>query len=543
MANFDQRRRPVARPRYANIDGVIRVPRQKPTYHAQTVHPGLRRQPVDAEAPKSKIAPSLPRMDSIHTHNKKPHTKIRKKKLVVRIVVGIVATLLLAGGWLAWRGLGAVDKVLHGNVLSDAHALLTTTKLKGEDQGRVNVLLAGDSADDTGHQGADLTDSIMILSIDTKNHTGLMLSIPRDLWVSIPGWSHQKINSANIMTSFNKNGYPKGGMGQLEEIIQSDLGIPIDYYALINYTAFKDSVNAVGGIPIDIQSDDSRGLYDPNISRADNGPLLLKNGKQTLNGQTALNLARARGDPTYDGRVAYGFSNGDFTRTQHQRQMLAALEQKASSAGVLANPLKISKLFSAVGNNINTDLTVGDVLRASQLTKGINMNKLQSLTLGASGPNALLSDYVTPAGQDALIPKAGLDDFSQIQHYYQQLTSNNPVVKEGSSAVILNGSNAAGLAHKEQTTLQGQGFGVASIADTNGTYSTTTILDTTNGQKPASKQELQKLFPKANLVTSTNISAEAQEAAGYNADFVVILGQDQAPAQASVTTQATTGGD
>ena len=77
-------------------------------------------------------------------------------------------------------------------------------------------------------------------------------------------------------------------MGQLQQIVEQDFHIPIDYYALIDYTAFKDAVNAVGGINIDIQSPDPRGLYDPNVAKADGGPVRLPNGPVHLNGSQAF---------------------------------------------------------------------------------------------------------------------------------------------------------------------------------------------------------------------------------------------------------------
>lgn len=431
----------------------------------------------------------------------------------------------LVGSWYGASILGNLNKVFHGNIFTDAKALFSQTKLKGEAQGRVNILLAGDSADDPNHGGAQLTDSIMVVSIDTKDHTGFMLSIPRDLWVNLPGWSHQKINAANEVNNFNQPGYPHGGMGQLEQIVRNDLGIPIDYYALINYTAFRDAVNSVGGITINIQSDDPRGLFDPNISKADGGPLELPNGTVTLNGQTALNLARARGDPCGCGQVEYGFPQSDYNRTQHQRQMLTALAQKAQTVGVLANPIKVSDLFRSFGNNIATDFNLQDVLRFIQITKGMNITGLQSIALSNSGQHPLLTGYFAPDGEEALIPTAGIDNFGQIQQFYQQLTSDNPVVKEAPSVVVLNGGGVTGLAHKDATFLKSQGFNVVGAADANGQYPSTLIVDLNNGKKPASLQLLKSFSRGASVTTSTSSSTEAAEAQGYNADFVIVLGQ------------------
>jgi LCP family protein required for cell wall assembly len=349
---------------------------------------------------------------------KKPSRKHSRKRMVLRLSLIVISLVVAVGGWLGWSVLGNLNKVFHGNIISDAQALFSNTALKGENQGRVNILLAGDSTDDPGHAGAVLTDSILLLSINTKSHSVFLLSIPRDLWVNVPGVSsYQKINAANADINFKAPGYPSGGMGQLEQIVQTDLGIPVDYYGLMDYGAFKDSVNAVGGVTINIQSPDPRGLYDPNTD------LKLPNGLVTLNGQEALNLARARGD----GYGSYGFPNSDFARTEHQRQLFIAVAEKAKTIGVVANPLKISSLFSALGNNFQTDLSLQEVLQLVQLTKNVNPAAVQSYTYpstvsGTSSP--ILKGYIDPGtGEDALIPTAGIGNYSQLAQYYKQLTS------------------------------------------------------------------------------------------------------------------------
>ena len=131
--------------------------------------------------------------------------------------------------------------------------------------------------------------------------------MPPGVW---PGNTYQKINAANEISNFSQPGYPNGGMGALSYVIQNEIGIPINYYGLINYSAFRDAVNAVGGVTITIKSPDPRGLYDINTNTK------LPNGQVTLNGDQALNLARSRGD----GYNSYGFPGSDFNRTQYQRQ-------------------------------------------------------------------------------------------------------------------------------------------------------------------------------------------------------------------------------
>jgi len=460
-----------------------------------------------------------------------PKKKIKKKwsrrKKILIVILFIFIALFGVGGYYGSRIIGSIDKVFHGNIFSDVKALFSTTTLNGQSSGRINILLAGDSVDDMGHGGANLTDSILIASIDTQNHTVFLLSIPRDLWVYVPGLnSYQKINAANDVTNFNQPGYPSGGMGQLQQIIETQLGIPVDYYALMDYSAFKDSVNAVGGVTINVQSSDPRGLYDPSIDYTNNQKMVnLINGVHTLNGEQALDLARARGD----GYGSYGFANSDFQRTKDQRQLFIAVATKAKSLGILTNPSKVSALVSALGNNIKTNLSLADVLALVQLTKSINPASAQSYSFSSTltgGTNPILTGHVDPAtGQDAVVPTAGIGNYAALTKYYQQLTSNNPVVKEGASVVILNASSAIGLATRQEAILQTKGFSVASIADASTEYPTTMIVDNSKGADPNSLKLLKQLYP-GTTVTTNSTPVEATEAQGYNANFVVILGQN-----------------
>ncbi len=279
-----------------------------------------------------------------------------------------------------------------------------------------------------------------------------MLSIPRDLWVDVPGDGHQKINGTYVVgkqNEYKENGYPEGGMGQLEQVVSDSLDLPIHYYALVDYNALRQAVDAVGGIDITVKSIDPRGLYDPNIDFSTRGPLVkLTNGRHHLDGRQALNLSRARGD-AYN---SYGFPASDFNRTENQRQLLVALKSKAVSAGTLSNPSKLSSLADALGNNIETDFKLSEVRRLYDLSKKVDNSRIQSLSLNLANGKNLLASYASPNGQSALIPEAGLDDFSDIQAFIRQKTSSNPMVQEAAKVVVLNGTSTNGLASKVQKT-------------------------------------------------------------------------------------------
>jgi len=448
----------------------------------------------------------------------------RLKTITKRTAAVLGVLILLTGGWMGWKIFRDTNKVFGSD--SNLLGFLSAAPLKCESTGRCNIILAGNSADDPGHDGANLTDSIMIVSIDFKNHSEFMLSVPRDLYVNIPGNGYAKINEAYVdghAQNFSEAGYAKGGMGLLEKTVSQDFGIPISYYALIDYSALKDAVNAVGGIRVNIQSDDPRGLYDPSIDWSTHGPLVkLTNGWHTLDGEQALDLARARGD-AYG---SYGFAASDFTRTQDQRMMMLALKQKVMTSSVLANPIKLGELFDAFGSNVHTDLSTGNIRRLYDVSKQINSADIKSeglndVTLAGQKDANLLKNYTTSNGESALIPAAGLDDYSQIQLYIKQLTSNDPVVKESADVVVLNAGSTAGLAAAEGTVLTNKGMYVSAEADSPTQQTNNTIVNNSQGKDPATLNELKSLFGNT-ITTSSPLTGTYP-----NADFIIVLGQSQ----------------
>jgi LCP family protein required for cell wall assembly len=338
--------------------------------------------------------------------------------------------------------------------------------------------------------------------------------------VNIPGYGYHKINSAYVYGQadhFKESGYPNGGMGLLEKVIEQTFQIPVNYYGLVNYNAMKDAVNAVGGIDITIKSEDPRGIYDPSIDWSTNGPLVkLSNGKHHLNGEQALDLARARGD-AYG---SYGFAQSDFDRTANQRKMLVALKSKIVSSSTLANPIKIGKLLDAVGKNVKTDFKASEAHRLYDLSKKVKNSSIKSLSLNDADGKNLLTSYESADGESALIPAAGINNYGPIDIYIKKQFSNDPIVKEAATVVVLNGTNTYGLAAKKSHQLEAKGVDVIATADARSLVSSTTIIDNSRGKKPATRRLLANTYGRN--FTKTNNYANV-----YNADFIVLLGTDQ----------------
>lgn len=447
----------------------------------------------------------------------KNHKKRDWKKIIKRSSVVLGVLVVLTVGWLGYKFYVDSSSAFGGNLFGFLHP----TKLNGEDQGRVNIMLTGVSTDDPGHQGADLTDSIMIISLDTKNNQAQLISIPRDLWVNIPNHGYAKINAANYYgdaDNFSEAGYPKGGMGLLEEVLTHSLNIKIQYYAKINYAAIRDGVNAVGGIDYTIKSSDPRGLYDPSIDWSTHGPLVkLSNGKHHLNGEQALDLARARGD-AYG---SYGFPASDFDRTEHQRQMLIALKDKAGSLSTLSNPVKLGNLLDTMGKNVRTNFKSSEIRRFYDLMKNINAKNIQSISLTDANGKNLLANFTSSDGESALIPAAGAGNYSDIQLFLRQAMSNNPIVKEAAKIVILNGGSVNGLASAESNVLTNKGLNIVSVANAPKQYSHSIIIDNSKGKKTATLKLLESMY-------GTHVTKK--DTVGYDsADFILILGTNVQP--------------
>jgi len=468
-----------------------------------------RRQP---DAPVEE--PRRRKRDKQAKEDKQPKSWKRRFKRTGAIIGVLV---VLVGIWFGFKFYKDIAKLTGNKNPFSLLSVFHPVPLKNQN-GRVNILLAANSADDAGHNGANLTDSIMVLSVNTKNNTALMLSIPRDLWVDIPDVGYSKINAA----------YPNGGMDTLQEVIQDNLGMTIDYRALINYGAFRDMVNAVGGITITIQSDDPRGIYDPSLDYTTRNCCALAkypNGPVTLNGKKALNLARARGD-AYG---SYGYAQSDFTRTMYQRKMLLAVKDKAAQASVIANPFKVSGLVDAVGKNVTTNLQLNEIETLYTYMKKIDDNQIASYNINTlEGPNnTMLQNYTSPDGQSALIPAAGVDDFSDIQAQIKKVLSGNQIAVEGATVVVLNGTETTGLAQVQESKLAAKGMNVS--VDNAPDQATTTIVDDSNGQMPATLAYLKKQY-NATVVKDASLTYDYP-----GADFIVTLGQNAAPKSKTTT--------
>jgi LCP family protein required for cell wall assembly len=213
-------------------------------------------------------------------------------------------------------------------------------------QKRINVLVTG--IDKTPWRTATLTDSMMVISLDPIGKTVTMVSLPRDL-VGVPLGNGDnygpKLNSLMSFADRNPKDYPRGGIKTLATAVGALLGIPIDYYARIDFAGFVKLVNAIGGVDILVKDGFNDPLYD-GIGFNKKGYAITA-GQHHFNGYEALAYARSR--------QAAGES--DFKRADRQQEILVAIRAKMLSGGSLL--WQVPSLLDAVGDLITTDIPVG----------------------------------------------------------------------------------------------------------------------------------------------------------------------------------------
>lgn len=337
------------------------------------------------------------------------------KRALLLLFIVLLTPLLVIGVW-DYKNASSASKKMFGS--SNLWSALLPASVK-KTEGRTNILLIGYSADDPGHAGAKLTDSIMIISLDKANKKGYMISVPRDLYVRIPDYGSAKINEAyqaGDLQDFNEPGYPAGGVGLLEKVLKQTFDVDIHYSVTINYSAVRDITDALDGITVNIESPDPRGLYDPNFKPEEGGPLKLANGPQEIDGQTALRLTRARGS-TYG---SYGFPQSDFNRTKNQQKVFAAIKTEISPKFIL-DPRENKDFFDAVANNVQTDIGIREVVPLYLAMNAVPDSSMRQINLSDVDKRNYLASYRTPNGQSALIPAAGIHNFSEIQALLRSL--------------------------------------------------------------------------------------------------------------------------
>jgi LCP family protein required for cell wall assembly len=474
------------------------------------------KQPV-AAAQTAEVESSARKNSKFRQASKAKKTKPKlTKRWSFRVAASAAIVLLLTGGILTVTGFFNMNKVFKGG--ASAVALqkdVNPNLLKGEGDGRVNVLLLGRGG--LGHEAPDLTDTIILASIDPVNKTATLLSLPRDLWVNVPGYGKMKINAAYSAAKYrylgkidNKSNDKKAiqaGFSLVDQTVEDVLGVPIHYHVLVDFHAFKQSVDTVGGVKVNVPED----LYDATMAWENNrNPLLAKAGMQEFDGTRALMYVRSRK------------SSSDFARSERQRAVLVALKDKVLTAGTLSNPVKITKLMNALGDNVQTDLNLNDMPRLYEIVKNISSDKIQSVGLTDADNNFLTTGNI--GGSSIVKPIAGLFKYDEIREFVRSKLPDGYILKEKANVMVLNGTSQSALANTVADNLKSYGYNISSIDNApTDSYGQTVLVDLTHGKKKYTKNYLENRF---RVDAKTSLPDQSIQPNG--ADFVIIVGRNEA---------------
>jgi LCP family protein required for cell wall assembly len=370
--------------------------------------------------------------------------------------------LVLVAGAAAYEGYSILGKVHHKacpscesaiggkglNILvigSDSRAGLSAAEIK--------KLHVGSSANDPGQR----SDTMILLHIPANGGKADMVSLPRDSFVTIPA---HKSGGQEVPASQNKlnAAYSFGGADLAVRTVEFNTGVRINHYIEINFLGFVNMVKSLGGVPICLKNS----IDDPVVRNPSGGyqgsGLVLSTGHHTLNGAQALEYVRAREfDP----------AAGDLGRIQRQQQFMAAMLNKAESAGVLLDPFKLDGFLKSVASSLTTDkgLGRGEMLSLAKKLHSMSPKNVSLLTVPLSDTN-----YASSAGSavlwDPVLSKRLFHDFSADKPITNVTGHSKLTIAPSSiSLKVLNATSTSGKAAAVAAALGRVGFQISTTTD------------------------------------------------------------------------------
>jgi len=392
--------------------------------------------------------------------------------------------------------------------------------LKAQD-GRINILLLGIAG--VGKAGQNLTDTVMLMSLDRQSRRTAFLSIPRDLLVAIPDSNAQmKINSVyqSGLSAYGKN---RGQAAQLiSDTVSEITGQPVDYYVVLDFDGFEKIIDSIGGINIISELD----IYDtrypgPNFSYE---TFELSKGFYHLDGATALKYVRER----------HSDFEGDFGRAKRQQQVMQAAKNKIFSIGTFLNPVRFNELLDALGNSLFTNIQPDEISAFIDLAKKTDTQNIINVVLDAWNRDSLLKvSHVVYGSIRAFVLVPRVASWSEVKDLAENIFNldairqkRQKIAQENAKVLLINRSGETAIVVKILKILR-ENLDYKNVtldeAVDNGTEEQTLAYDSTGGAMPFTLNEIATRLPAK--VSDGGISLPDQNAP---ADIVVVIGKDLA---------------
>lgn len=329
-----------------------------------------------------------------------------KKRIIKKAVLGIIAIVFIAGIWYGARANQAMENISinDGSFIQRILRLLPldnsfifqlpveTSILEEPDtiEKRVNFLILGMRGKDDPNGGL-LADSSIIVSVRPFDSKIALISIPRDLFVFMPGLNeNRKLNEAY---EIGEKQTPGKGLNYTKSIFSNVSGIPVHFAVIVNFKAFKDLIDSLGGVELNLEK--------PFVEAVpfEEGSISLPAGRQIIDGNTALLYTRAR------------MSSSDFDRSRRQQEVFKAIYGKITKTGIILNPYRLNKLLNIMEANTRTDMQVWEMQEVLKLFSRLKDPSIKTKVIDTGSENLL---YSTLNGEKSFILLPIGDDYAKI---------------------------------------------------------------------------------------------------------------------------------
>ena len=352
--------------------------------------------------------------------------KTKKKSIWWKIIIFILLLLTIAGGgYFLWKT-GKISKDI--GFKFNPGEIISTKKpeLKKDINGKLtNVLLIG--VDSRKSNYISNTDTIIVASYNHETKNVVMISVPRDFHVEIEpetNW-YNRINSVYASAESKKEGE---GFNRLTKVVEEVTGLQIQYYAMVDFKAFVEIIDLLGGISVNVENSFVDYRYPSGLKYK---TVKFTAGPQTMDGETALEYSRSR-------HSMQNNEGTDYARARRQQKVIAAIQEKVMQSETLKDPKAIMGIFSSLVNNIKiSEFTITDIQAALLLLeeyKDTNANSYSFVLEPYTGDRTLVETKNTPNGAFALGPVEGLGKYTKIHEYIElaiknpKLYSENPII-------------------------------------------------------------------------------------------------------------------
>ncbi len=406
--------------------------------------------------------------------------------------LGAVAALLVAGTLVAWQKRDALIATVGGGIAGTLQPKNVQT-VKVQQQQPFSILVISNE-NQPGYAGPQLTDSILVVTYEPADNSVSVMSVPRDLWVTLPKYGPNRINAA----------YEDGGIQAAELMVEKYIGIPIEYYAIVDYHALVDLVNAVGGVNVVVPPGVSgKGINDPTYPNAlENGysPFVLAAGPQHLNGAQALQFSRER----------HSFADGDIQRQRDQQQVMLGLRQALLEP---QNWLHLPRIVGDLRQLVQTNVPYANIPALAEAVLHVPKTQIQQGVLDYS--SGAVRNYTTGGGAEVLLANAPV-----VHRIVSQVCADILAYMTKYSVQV----QAATQKEAADYTQVLANMGVATVAPTvaaqrpahNAVYLNTAVLQQVPGASTPTEAYI--------LGHMLGTTAEARRIPGSSAQIVVVLG-------------------